>query len=475
MSMSKTESVRRGAANRARDLANNAPAIRKELKRISESSVFRSSRRSRLFLEYIVDKALVGHLDELKERVIGLALFGRPADYDTGADSIVRVVANETRRRLQAYQAQQENGGPVRIELPVGSYLPIVHYWPQAPDHDPAESSAMPPLTGAAQEGDAAIHISVRPPVFRVLWPAATLILAAVCVALIAQNQGFRRRVADGKPAGVTGVVQPWSALFTGNRGVQIILADTSVGIIQNLLKTQLPLADYVNRQYIPRDKKIGPELDRFLSILLASENTSSAYATTAVRIAQLGQSHSVPVSVTFAREMSLRTFKGGGNFVVLGTTRANPWAQLFDSQLNFSVEFSPESSEPRLLNRAPRAGEDSVYVARPGPSPTVRESYGHIAFIPSLFKGGQFLLVTGTSSAATEASGELLTNENRLRAALVKLGADPFGEPRSFEILLRVRVTSSAPIQFEVVTGRLGPTEKRGGSRPLSSRASTR
>jgi hypothetical protein len=88
---------------------------------------------------------------------------------------------------------------------------------------------------------------------------------------------------------------------------------------------------------------------------------------------------------------------------------------------------------------------------------------------MPSLFKGGQFLLVTGTSSAATEAAGELLTNADRMRSVLVNLGADPFGEPRSFEILLRVRGISGAPIQFEVVTGRLAP-EKTGGSKPTPS-----
>jgi hypothetical protein len=196
--------------------------------------------------------------------------------------------------------------------------------------------------------------------------------------------------------------------------------------------------------------------LNAFLHFLLSSHYTSAAHATTAVRIAQMAQSSSVPVSVSFARDMSLRTFKSGENFVVLGSMRANPWAQLFDSQLNFSVEFSTESDEPRLRNRAPRPGEPSIYLAGAGPSESVRETYGQIAFLPAIYKGGHVLFLTGTDSASTEAAGEFVTNSERMRGALIKLGGDPFGNPRPFEILLRVRQTLGTPILFEVISGRL-------------------
>jgi hypothetical protein len=232
-------------------------------------------------------------------------------------------------------------------------------------------------------------------------------------------------------------------------------LADTSIGAIQNLRQTQLPLSEYVNRRYIPGDEPVSPELKSFFNFLLASQYTSASYASTAVRIAQLAQSYSVPASVSFARDMSLRTFKGGDSFVVLGTTRANPWVQLFDSQLNFSVEFSRERVEPGLRNRAPRPGEPAIYLpSRTGES--IRESYGHIAFLPSLYQGGHILLVTGTSSESTEAAGDFVTNSHRLKEALTSLGINPAGEPRSFELLLEVRSTAGAPIQSQVISGRL-------------------
>jgi hypothetical protein len=460
--MAKHEALRLIAEERARHLADIAPVIQSEVQKICASAPFRTSHRSRVFLEYVVKKALAGRFDDLKERVIGSSLFGRPAGYDTGADSMVRVVANETRKRLQAYYAQPQNDGCVRIELPAGSYLPSVHHRPPALDD---------------QHGKVGPRVAEQPPPAQPFlgkligprtWMAGMLLLAGLCVFLFVQNRSLQRQVGNRTPTNSARVTEPWSTLFTGNRGLQILLADTSVGGIQTLLQSQLPFADYVNRRYIPDENRIAPQLDRFLHFLLDNQYTSVAYATTAVRIAQLAQSCSVPVSVSYARDMSLRTFKSGASFVVLGTTRANPWAQLFEPQLNFSVEFTNERGEhePIMRNRVPRHGEPSAYVPGPGPSATIQESYGHLAFLPSFYKGGHMLLVTGTGSPATEAAGEFVTNMDRLRDALIKLGVDPSGEPQSFEILLRVRDTSGTPIQSEVISGRLHPASERDPNR---------
>ncbi len=445
---------------------DNASAIRRELQRICASAAFRNSRRSRVFLEYIVEKTLAGRVDELKERIIGSSLYGRPADYDTGTDSMVRVVANETRRRLQTYYAQPENDGPVRIELCAGSYLPAVHYRPPATDAQ--DLKVVPPEPELRQAARPRWSALSKPRI----WMTATLVLAGFCIFLLVQNRSLRRQVGDPTPTSAARVTEPWSTLFTGSRGLQVLLADTSVGGIQNLLKTQLPLAEYVNRRYIPEENRIAPELDRFLQFLLASQYTSASYATTAVRIAQFAQSFSIPVTVSYARDMSLRTFKSGENFIVLGTTRANPWAQLFDSRLNFSVSFRNARSEQEVLfrNRAPRAGEPSLYVPRASLSGTTGESYGHIAFLPFFYKGGNMLLLTGTDSAATEAAGEFVTNVERLRGALIKLGCDPSGAPRSFELLLLVRNTSGTPFQSEVIAGRLHSASERDGEMALNS-----
>ena len=75
-------------------------AIRLQLGRLVESPPFRSSKRCRLFLEHAVDHALMPKAAPLKEREVGMQVFGREPSYDTAADPVVRVTAGEIRRRL---------------------------------------------------------------------------------------------------------------------------------------------------------------------------------------------------------------------------------------------------------------------------------------------------------------------------------------------------------------------------------------
>jgi hypothetical protein len=98
-------------------------AVRAELDRLVASPAFRNSKRCSEFLDYVVEHTISGTSGSLKERSIGVELFGLPRDFDPGQRTVVRVTANEVRKKLaQHYQA--ENGAPnaVRISLPPGSY-----------------------------------------------------------------------------------------------------------------------------------------------------------------------------------------------------------------------------------------------------------------------------------------------------------------------------------------------------------------
>lgn len=98
-------------------------AVQAELNRLLESSAFRTSKRCREFLEYIVEHTIHGPSGALKERSIGVELFQLPQDFDTGQHTVVRVTANEVRKKLaQHYHAENGAPHPVRIELPPGSY-----------------------------------------------------------------------------------------------------------------------------------------------------------------------------------------------------------------------------------------------------------------------------------------------------------------------------------------------------------------
>ena len=95
--------------------------VREELSRVLACHEFRASKRSQDFLRYVVENTLQGHGDMLKERTIGIEVFGRPTSYDPSDDATVRVKAGEVRKRLGLYYSDQGSHNPVRIELPSGT------------------------------------------------------------------------------------------------------------------------------------------------------------------------------------------------------------------------------------------------------------------------------------------------------------------------------------------------------------------
>lgn len=97
------------------------------LARIEHSAAFRSSPRHRALLRHLVAHALDDDLASLKETLIAVQVFGRPAaSFDPKLDSIVRVEARRLRARLADYHRGEGRDAAWRIELPVGSYVPTV-------------------------------------------------------------------------------------------------------------------------------------------------------------------------------------------------------------------------------------------------------------------------------------------------------------------------------------------------------------
>ncbi len=98
--------------------------IEQHLATILSSPEFRGSERSKEFLRFIVTRLLDGETDTLHERAIAVDLLGRDPGYDPADDAIVRVKANEVRKRLARYYEATGKRDAVRIELPVGGYVP---------------------------------------------------------------------------------------------------------------------------------------------------------------------------------------------------------------------------------------------------------------------------------------------------------------------------------------------------------------
>src|ERR1700733_1688880 len=93
-------------------------AIQEQVGRLLADSHFSQSRRFPSFLRYVVEKTLAGQEDALKERTLGVEIFGRRADYDTASDPIVRVTAAEISKRIARNSKDQDTESELRVSLP---------------------------------------------------------------------------------------------------------------------------------------------------------------------------------------------------------------------------------------------------------------------------------------------------------------------------------------------------------------------
>jgi eukaryotic-like serine/threonine-protein kinase len=124
--------------------AAQAASVRSALGLVISSDAFAGSKQCQDFLRLVVERALAGELDTLSERMIGVELFGRPADYDTSNDDVVRVRAAEVRKRLAQYY-KEATSTHVDIVFPPGSYLPEFH-WPSRMRAEDEAVTSEPPV-----------------------------------------------------------------------------------------------------------------------------------------------------------------------------------------------------------------------------------------------------------------------------------------------------------------------------------------
>lgn len=99
-------------------------AVQEQLTRVLGSVFFRNSDRYTRLLQYVVNTALHSDPALLKERLIGVHVFGRDPSYDTVKDNVVRIAAAEVRGRLVRFYALPEHRRELRIVLSAGSYVP---------------------------------------------------------------------------------------------------------------------------------------------------------------------------------------------------------------------------------------------------------------------------------------------------------------------------------------------------------------
>jgi len=121
-------------------------AIRAQLERLLANVHFKQSKRFPSFLRFVIEHTLAGDAESIKERTLGVEIFGRDPDYDTASDPIVRVTAAEIRKRVAQYYQEPGHDEELRINLPPGSYVPQFH-WPKGNNEPELAEPATAPLT----------------------------------------------------------------------------------------------------------------------------------------------------------------------------------------------------------------------------------------------------------------------------------------------------------------------------------------
>lgn len=431
--------------------------IRQHLESLLKHSSFRGTKRCQDLLRFVVEQSLDGHLDHLKERTIGAAVFGRLPDYDTANDSVVRVAANEVRKRLaQCYMDGGMEGG-IRIDLPPGFYIPEFEIDPEKiagpKSVDPIPEMTISTVAPMAVDFSPVEKKSVWP---QFIYPVAVIVLLGVCGWLLFQNQALRSGVAQesGTPKAL-----PWSAILDSSHRTYVVLADLAVGTSEDLLQRPLHLQDYIEHRYMVNPATTNHEAIAVAQQLSTRQLTSVADAMIAAKIVRMDSRPGPRVIVQFARNMRMDDFKDN-NVVLLGTSRANLWGELFTSKLNFEIVYDEKLGHHVCRNRSPQPGEQAVYMPA-GPTGTTGDAYAVVALLPNLGQNGNVLIIAGSNMEATKEAGEFITNPDRYADKLKSMGINPLGATRHFEVLLRVKAVGGSSHQSDILGYRLLSTSR--------------
>ena len=144
--------------------------------------------------------------------------------------------------------------------------------------------------------------------------------------------------------------------------------ADSAVELMERLMGRSVPIENYSNRTYLAnRPAAEGPAVLDAWQSLTNRHITTLSDVTLVAKLLRAHPDHSEQVLLRHVKDMNVRDFKTG-NFIVHGGFRAQPWAHLFEQQMNFG--FGMTDTEVNFVRNArPQTGERPSYT--PGYPPT--------------------------------------------------------------------------------------------------------
>lgn len=406
------------------------------LGRAAASPALKRAARLREFLLYVGAKSLQEGRTGIHEQEIGQAVFGRRDSYDTSQDNIVRVSATELRKRIDAYFASEGRDEPIVFEIPRGSYVPSFRL-----------RAAETPRAAMGSAAPLAAPVSPWPRVLLGLVSLLAIVLGVACASLWRQNQSLERRIDVWKnqPA----LAAFWSGFFGSPRETDVVVADTSFLLIEDMKQQSYGLSDYLNRSYAAPLPTVSGSGDRKVLAAVASRNDGSFGD---FRVAEhiMALAPDAPnVQLEYARDYTADA-ANRNNAIFIGSRISNPWVDLFADALNFDVAYDRDLDQLFVKNLHPRAGEQAIYAPPANPYATL--GYGVVAYLPNPSHTANGLIIEGTNSEATNAAGDFITSEQSMQDFRSKLPGQKFPY---FELLLRTSRVAGTPLKAEIVTYR--------------------
>ncbi len=371
--------------------------VREELSRALASHEFRTSKRSQDFLRYVVENTLQGHGDMLKERTIGIEVFGRPTSYDPSDDATVRVKAGEVRKRLGLYYSDQGSHDPVRIELPSGTYVPEFHLVNTPSSASPHRSPEAPPPAAVPQRQSV---VTLR----RASLACAVLIAAATPIWFLT------------RPA-VTPLEQFWAPVLNGSSPLQLCAA-------------------YVPVYGVDIDPSLTPPSRIQDFTLLTDQFVGGGDLIATSRLAAMLTRLRRPYRVKLGNDVSFADLRSGP--AILVGFSYTKWNQI-SNQMRFFVDGFrrpagiTDNGKPTewvlpSLPRDRRTTEDYAIVSR--------------VFHPDTH--AMLVELAGITQYGTDAAADLVTNPDLMAEAL--RGAPLDWQKKNLQLVLHVKVISGAP-----------------------------
>lgn len=429
------------------------------VQRIINSSHFQKARQLREILLYLVSRALEETPTPISEYDVACNALGRRPDFNSNEDNIVRVQIRQLRKKLENYFESEGRAESILLTVPKGSYAP--HF----ETREPAVSNAEPTLAPVA-ELDPIVSLpepAVRPKL--ALPPRETFLLAGMFL-LIAVAAVILWHSREQSPKSAATSVQPpgrtaetlWSKIFAPSAQTSIVVTDSCLVMLQDILDIDIPLADYLSGAYPARTLALvqDPKLQSSLRLIAARQYTSLGDMTVAAKLVELAHAYKSTPRISYARHLGMREFKSG-NYILVGSRRGIPWIQLFESQLNFGLEQDPKTRKFHIRNKSPLRGEKAVYGAD-----NYEESYADIALLPNLSGTGFILMLSGVTMEMTEAAGELVASPE-FPALLNKIVNAPVGEAGIpfLEILMQAKSMAGTARAPKIVAHRLIAPQK--------------